>query len=326
MFRDAYNDEVVVLMMERLGRFCRNRRRRIVNVFNFFLEHRERKIIKNNDKREENFDDVRRKLSGIVDSLFETSLQCNLFGDFAANFLKGNTVKNVLSISADAKTVKGETLGFLTGILYLAPATTTKWNTCPMAKIAQCDKACLYSAGRGAFSNVQQARIAKTVRFFEDRSGFMADVVFSINALIRKAAKAGLKPLVRLNGTSDIRWETVGLTVDGVDYANIFDVFPDVQFYDYTKDANRKDLPANYDLTFSYSGVESFQPYVEKAFNKGMRMAVVFRKEKDIPNTFKGIRVVSGDKSDVRHLDDDGVIVGLYAKGQAKLDDTGFVV
>ena len=235
-------------------------------------------------------------------------------------------MKNVLSVSADAKTVKGETLGFLTGILYLAPATTTKWNTCSMAKLAQCDKACLYSAGRGAFNSVQQARIAKTVRFFEDRAGFMADLVYSIKALVRKASKAGLKPLVRLNGTSDIRWETVGLTVDGVEYANIFDVFPDVQFYDYTKDANRKALPSNYDLTFSYSGVEGFQPFVKKAVDNGMRLAVVFRTEASIPSTFRGIPVVSGDKSDVRHLDAQGVVVGLYAKGKAKADTTGFVV
>lgn len=235
-------------------------------------------------------------------------------------------MKNILSISADAKTVKGETLGFLTGILYLAPATTTKWNTCSMAKLAQCDKACLYSAGRGAFNSVQQARIAKTVRFFEDRAGFMADLVYSIKALIRKASKMGLKPLVRLNGTSDIRWETVGLTVDGIEYANIFDVFPDVQFYDYTKDANRKGLPLNYDLTFSYSGVEGFQPFVAKAVDNGMRLAVVFRTEASIPSTFRGIPVVSGDKSDVRHLDAQGVVVGLYAKGKAKADTTGFVV
>ena len=235
-------------------------------------------------------------------------------------------MKNVLSVSADAKTIKGETLGFLTGILYLAPATTTKWNTCSMAKIAQCDKACLYSAGRGAFNSVQQARIAKTVRFFEDRAGFMADLVFSIKALVRKATKQGLKPLVRLNGTSDIRWETVGFTVDGIEYANIFDVFPDVQFYDYTKDANRKALPSNYDLTFSYSGVEGFQPFVEKAVDNGMRLAVVFRTEASIPSMFRGIPVVSGDKSDVRHLDAQGVVVGLYAKGKAKADTTGFVV
>jgi hypothetical protein len=234
--------------------------------------------------------------------------------------------KALLSVSSDAKTVKGETLGFLTGILYLAPSTTTKWNTCSMAKTAKCDVACLYNAGRGAFSSVQTARINKTEWFFTDRNDFMQQLVVDIAKLIQKAYKKGLKPLVRLNGTSDIRWETIGFTdVSGIEYVNIFAAFPNTQFYDYTKDANRKDLPSNYDVTFSYSGVEGFQPYVEKALLNNMRMAVVFRKEQDIPKTFMGIPVVSGDNSDVRHLDDK-VIVGLYAKGKAKLDTTGFVV
>jgi len=234
--------------------------------------------------------------------------------------------KALLSVSSDAKTIKGETLGFLTGILYLAPSTTTKWNTCSMAKIAKCDVACLNSAGRGAFSSVQTARINKTTWFFTDRNDFMQQLVVDIAKLIQKAYKKGLKPLVRLNGTSDIRWETIGFTdVSGIEYVNIFAAFPNTQFYDYTKIANRGELPSNYDVTFSYSGVEGFQPYVEKALLNNMRMAVVFRKEKDIPMTFMGIPVVSGDNSDVRHLDDK-VIVGLYAKGKAKLDQTGFVV
>jgi hypothetical protein len=230
--------------------------------------------------------------------------------------------KNLLSISADSKTIKGEKIGYLTGILYLAPANTTKYNTCSMAKLAQCDKACLYSAGRGAFNNVQQSRIDKTMYFYEDRDAFMMQLFKNIKALIIKAEFKGLKPLVRLNGTSDIKWENVPFE----SYDNIFEAFPNVQFYDYTKDANRKDIPSNYDLTFSYSGVESFKPYVFKAQSKGMRMAVVFRKEASIPTLFKGIQVVSGDNSDVRHLDDQGVIVGLYAKGKAKTDTTGFVV
>ena len=202
--------------------------------------------------------------------------------------------KALLSISSDAKTVKGETLGFLTGILYLAPATTTKWNTCPMAKIAQCDKACLNTAGRGAFSSVQTARVNKTIWFFEERDSFMQQLVVDITKLIVKAKKQGLKPLVRLNGTSDIRWEAVGfIDVDGIDYVNIFAVFPDVTFYDYTKDANRKGLPSNYDLTFSDSGVAGFQPFVEIAIAKGMRIASVFRKESEIPETHRGLEVVS---------------------------------
>lgn len=229
--------------------------------------------------------------------------------------------KNLLSISADSKTIKGEKIGYLTGILYLAPANTTKYNTCSMAHKAQCAQACLYSAGRGAFNNVQQSRIDKTLYFYESRDEFMNQLFKNIKALIKKAESKGLKPLVRLNGTSDIRWENVPF-----EGATIFEAFPNVQFYDYTKDANRKDIPSNYDLTFSYSGVESFAPYVAKAQSKGLRMAVVFRKESTIPMFFKGIKVVSGDKSDVRHLDDQGVIVGLYAKGAAKRDTTGFVV
>jgi hypothetical protein len=229
--------------------------------------------------------------------------------------------KNLLSISADSKTIKGEKIGYLTGILYLAPANTTKYNTCSMAHKAQCAVACLYSAGRGAFNNVQQSRINKTLYFYESRDEFMMQLFKNIKALIKKAESKGLKPLVRLNGTSDIRWENVPF-----EGATIFEAFPNVQFYDYTKDANRKALPKNYDLTFSYSGVSTFAPYVQKAQSKGLRMAVVFRKIENIPLTFKGITVVSGDNSDVRHLDDQGVIVGLYAKGAAKRDNTGFVV
>ena len=115
----------------------------------------------------------------------------------------------LLSVSTDAKTTKGESLGFLTGILYLAPATTTKWNTCSMAKVAQCDKACLYTAGRGAFSSVQQARIRKTEWFFTDRQSFMQQLVVDIDKLFFKAKRMGLTPLVRLNGTIDIRWESI---------------------------------------------------------------------------------------------------------------------
>jgi len=235
--------------------------------------------------------------------------------------------KALLSVGSDAKTIKGETYGFLTGILYLAPYTSTKWNTCSMASIAQCGKACLFTAGRGAMSTVAQGRINKTIWFFEERSSFMVQLAINIRQLVAKATKQGKKPLVRLNGTSDIRWESVAfIDADGTEYVNIFAAFPDVQFYDYTKIANRKDIPSNYDLTFSYSGVKAYQPFVDKAMAQGMRIAVVFRNRQDMPSAFNGMAVVDGDNSDIRHLDDQGVVVGLYAKGKAKLDDTGFVV
>lgn len=236
--------------------------------------------------------------------------------------------KNVFSIGADAKTIKGQKFGYLTGILYLAPSDLSGRDVCPMAIKAGCREACLNSAGRGAFSNVQQARIAKTKRFFEERDAFMADVAYSIDALVRKAKRLELTPLVRLNGTSDIAFENIPVTVRGFYHANIMAAFPEVQFYDYTKMPTRKNIPANYDLTFSYSGVASFAPVIGKALlnQKLARIAVVFDKVENIPAQFQGRDVVGGDNSDVRHMDARGTIVALYAKGKAKKDTSGFVV
>ena len=235
--------------------------------------------------------------------------------------------KNLLSIDSNAKTVKGQVMGFMTGILYLAPASLSGRNVCSMAVIADCITGCLNLSGRGAFTKVQIARINKTNFFFEDRELFMARLVKDIYFLIRKAKIAGLTPLVRLNGTSDIRFESIALTVDGIEYKNIFAVFPDIQFYDYTKDVNRDVSEIkNYDVTFSYSGVLAYQKYVNLALKKGMRIAVVFRSIDVIPAKFLGRDVVSGDNSDIRHLDPVNSIVALYAKGPAKKDQTGFVV
>ncbi len=233
----------------------------------------------------------------------------------------------MLSIDTNPKTVKGQQYGFMTGVLYLAPYKLSGYNVCPMAEIAQCHGPCLNTAGRGAFNSTQQARIRKTKLFFENRTAFFAKLIPSIRSLIRKADKRGLIPLCRLNGTSDIKWENVDFWYEGVQYSNIFSMFPDLQFYDYTKYPERHVAGiANYDLTFSYSGVDAFQPYVLRAVADGQRIAVVFRKRDSIPDRFLDSTVVDGDASDLRHLDPPGVVVGLYAKGLAKRDQSGFVV
>jgi len=169
----------------------------------------------------------------------------------------------------------------------------------------------------GRFSNVQAARIAKTQWFFQDREAFMAQLVKEIGAAIRKSAKAGLKAVFRLNGTSDIRWETI--PVNG--YANVMAMFPTVQFYDYTKIANRRDIPANYHITFSRSEVNEMQ--VLEVMRSGMNVAVVFD---SIPDKWMGVKVVDGTETDLRFLDEDFVVVGLKANGKAKRDASGFVV
>lgn len=233
----------------------------------------------------------------------------------------------LISIDTNAKTVKGQSEGYLTGILYLAPANLSGYNTCGMEAIAQCGEACLNTAGLGGvYSSIQLARINKAKLYFEDRELFMHNIVMDIHKLIKRAAKKGFIPLVRLNGTSDIVWENVPLTVNGINYPNIMSVFPDLQFYDYTKRANRTSLPKNYDLTFSYSGVLPYQKYVDIAMANKMRIAVVFRSAKQIPAKFLGLDCVSGDNTDIRHIEAGNIIVALYAKGKARKDQTGFVV
>lgn len=217
----------------------------------------------------------------------------------------------------NVKTAKGEGLGYLTFIMHLAPARTSGYQTCPMASLG-CKAGCLNTAGRGRFTRTQEARIRKTRWFFENRNTFMQQLVADIKAAIRKARRENMTPVFRLNGTSDIRWETVD--VDG--YANIMEMFPAVQFYDYTKLTNRRNIPANYHLTFSRS--ESNDDAVATALLMGMNVAVVFNK--NLPSTYLGYTVIDGTTTDLRFLDSQNVVVGLVAKGKAKLDDSGFVI
>jgi hypothetical protein len=201
----------------------------------------------------------------------------------------------MLSIDTNAKTIKGQQYGYMTGVLYLAPYNLSGYNVCAMAEIAQCHEPCLNSAGRGAFNSVQAARVRKTKLFFENRNRFFAELIVSIKSLIRKAKAARLTPVCRLNGTSDIKWENVDFWWEGKQYNNIFEFFPDLQFYDYTKLANRITAHTpNYDLTFSYSGVPAFQPYVQRAAQDGYRIAVVFRNRETIPAEFLGTTCVDG--------------------------------
>ena len=229
----------------------------------------------------------------------------------------------LLGVSGDAKTSKGEKLGYKTAILYMAPAMQSGEQLCPMAQIAQCDLACLFTAGRGAMAPVFYSRLRKALFWQQYRQQFLALLAKEITNLYKQSLKDGdWTLLVRLNGTTDIRWENYG----------IIEQFPMIQFYDYTKIANRKSLPANYDLTFSYSGVAAYQPFVKKAVANGMRIAVVFRTRQIVEDmlakaqSFLGLPVVDGDDTDVRHIDPMGSVVALYAKGKAKKDTTGFVV
>lgn len=237
------------------------------------------------------------------------------------------TSKTLLSVNADAKTIKGNVKGYLTGVLYLAPHTLSGHQVCPKASEG-CRLACLYTAGRGVYTNTQNSRIAKTEYFHADREGFMVQLVKEVEALIRKAKRESLTPVVRLNGTSDLPWEKIKCVRDGIVYASIMEAFADVTFYDYTKVLGRTkalNLP-NYSLTFSLA--EDNDKRAVKALNEGYNVAVVMRvgRKEDKPANWGGFPVVNGDETDLRFLDPKGGhVVALFPKGKARKDTLGFV-
>ena len=237
----------------------------------------------------------------------------------------------LLSIEADAKTSKNTKYGYITGIQYLVPHITNGFNACPMAEKAGCLNGCLESAGRGVFNNVKNARRDRMELFLNDRDAYFNQLITEINALIKKADRLKLKPAVRLNGISDIQFEKIKFAWCFDMYSTpktvtIFDLFPNVQFYDYTKIPNRSNLPDNYDLTFSYSGATGFDKYNQRAINNGVRIAAVFDKPENIPVTFHKRKVFDGDKHDLTFLNPKNAVLGLYAKGKARKDTSGFVI
>lgn len=230
---------------------------------------------------------------------------------------------NLIGVGNNAKTIKGDGSEYMTAIKYMQPYKTVfrgkVHNLCAMADKAGCAEPCLRWAGRGQMSSVQRGRERKTMFYLSDRINFMSALVTDITVFRRRQIKKGVQPCVRLNGTSDIQYEKSG----------IMEQFPDVQFYDYTKIVKRAyaKLPDNYHLTLSYSEADmDYADSVHQAvLDTGVNMAVVFRDK--LPATFRGLRVIDGDKDDLRFLDPKGVVVGLVAKGKkAKQDKSGFVI
>jgi hypothetical protein len=231
-------------------------------------------------------------------------------------------MQTLLTTSND-KTLKSLAMGYMTYGIHFAHSDLSGFVVCPDASEG-CKLACLDFAGRGQQDNVKEARIEKTKTFFANIPVFMESLFSEIQKAINYCKKKGLTPVFRLNLTSDIKWERIkhnGKTV--------FEQFPDVQFYDYTKSISRMKLEIpNYHLTFSRSETPLNHVHCALALNAGHNVATVFSTKKgfELPTEYKGKKVIDGDKHDLRFLDQKGVIVGLRAKGPARQDQSGFVV
>ena len=225
--------------------------------------------------------------------------------------------------NTNAKTIKNDQETY---ILYLSPynLNDTGKNVCPFATKG-CAAACLNSAGRGKFSNVQLARRRKTNLFFQDPQSFTQQLAMDLAKINNKALKENKTIFVRLNGTSDINFEKLLNRYLNISFAQ----FAGLKFYDYTKDKNKaleystKEKREKYRITYSRSEKDT-EKDIQNLLNNGVNVAAVF--SKDLPDTYLGFPVINGDLTDLRFNDQLGVIVGLKAKGDGKKDTSGFVI
>lgn len=231
-------------------------------------------------------------------------------------------VINLLS-KDNNKTKKGEKYGYLTYILYLAPANISGYEFCT-SRTKGCTISCLFTSGHGRYSNVKIGRLRKTYQLLFRTDEFYNRLVWELENLTKKAKRANMTLAVRLNGTADIDWENIPIK-DGL---TVFELFPNVQFYDYTKRLNRLlvELPANYHLTFSLAETKLSQKQALKALKLDFNVAIVFRDK--LPDYWNGYKVLDGDLHDLRFTEghNEPIIVGLKAKGKARYDKTGFVI
>jgi len=211
-------------------------------------------------------------------------------------------------------------------------------NVCPFS--GKCVVPCLRTSGRLKFSESQIAMLKRRLLFAYSMK-YNPEIYFNllceyIEKELRKAQKLGLQLAVRLNGTSDIRWERLNMKTGKQDApisgTSIIRKFPNVQFYDYTKFPNFLRISwmpwENYHLTYSYN--EKTTPHeIESNFKAKRNIAIVFRSEMPNKIKFNGnlVDVINGDEHDLRlpHVDGTSKFIGLTAKGKAKTDFSGFV-
>ena len=229
-------------------------------------------------------------------------------------------VKNLLSKGGNAKINKNEVTTFN---LSLAPykQNAKGVNLCPKASKG-CALACLFTAGRGKFTNVQQARINKTNYYLFDKQKFMDQLAKEINKIALKSTITNEKFALRLNTLSDVDFVYQLKKYADLDLLND-DTYKNIIVYDYTAIIGKvkKYLGTRYHLTLSRK--EDNEQDVMEALEMGGNVAIVF---KELPKTYKGYRVVDGDKTDLEMTKYKNVVLGLKAKGDAKKDTTGFVI
>jgi len=229
-------------------------------------------------------------------------------------------------LSTNPKVEKGIDFDYLTNIFHGAPSFASLYNSCASASLG-CGLNCLNESGHGQkhmmhnnVHSVHVARVVRTMLWFRFRDQFKAKMQREIRALVRKAKRMNLVPVVRPNGTTDFNFESL--------WPELFTDNTDVTFYDYSKNPNRdvSHIP-NYSLSFSVS--ETNLDTAKDELSRGLNVVMVLRLKRNDPKPdyVLGYPTINGDIHDLRFLDDNTKphVVCLFAKGHAYKDKTGFV-
>lgn len=190
-------------------------------------------------------------------------------------------------------------------------------NACPR-HTKECADMCLNTAGRGAGSTTQRARLARSMLLINIPE---AAYILDVHYLRQARQKYGASHIARrMNVISDYRWEDRYPP-------EYWDEFSDVVHYDYTKMSDRAwdateqngDWPKNYHLTFSASERNSYDDIASRV-GSGMNVAVVVGTNPKYikPIVWGDLPAIDGDLSDERYLDPRGHVILLGVKGKAK--------
>ena len=218
--------------------------------------------------------------------------------------------------------------------IYLASADLSGFNVCPNSEY--CKDNCLNGSGHNMVDrlskkgSIDRSRTIKTRLLFANKEVFMRIMIHEIEKERKKAENNGTFFSIRLNCTSDIN--PIAFTLGG---NNILEIFPDIQFYDYTKVLNRIALAkkySNYDITWSIDGSEKNREIGLELLKNGGRVAVVYG-ENDMPKTWYGYECCNGDETDYRPSDIAPVCAlkfkktaNNYVNGKFTLPNIAFIV
>ena len=230
-----------------------------------------------------------------------------------ARVLKDLQISYFASVNSSQKIEKGKKQNFDTLVLYLSASKNAGVDLCKFASTG-CRLACLVASGhaliekRSGKNKIDVSRIVKSWLAIYRKDIAETVLLAEIESAKKRAEKKGRKFSVRLNGTSDI------------DFYNVINAFPNVQFYDYTKDPERVELP-NYHLTFSYSQASKARiNHYKQAIQRGQSIAFPviaseFEQACALPDCY------SMDETDLRFLDNAGKYGILKAKVTENLKD-----